>query len=148
MMALKVAAKVLLLMGLFFVSRAEARSVSTASEKTAFARADAVYEVAISQRSAGIRAAVNCGVVYTVAVHKVLKGRTPGPVFEFGFLDGLEVGHAYTVYLVSSRNTQLMRGLLQSRATNDSQIASFVESCPGWDFYFFQAKRTVPAETK
>lgn len=144
--ALKVAAKCLLLMVLFFAFGAEARSVRAAGEQAAFSRADAVYEMEIRQRSPAIRAAVNCGVVYAVTVRRVLKGSVPDPVFAFGFLDGLEVGHSYTVYLASSRNTQLMRGVLRSRTMSDSQVELFVESCREWDYYFFQAKKIEPAE--
>ncbi|MGK5040196.1 hypothetical protein ACQ4WQ_07640 [Janthinobacterium sp. GB1R12] len=141
MMLLRRLVDVLLSMTLFLASGVEARSVMVANEKVV--HADAVYDVEIMQRSPQVHASRNCGVTYEAKVLRAIKGKVAGPVLTFGFLDGLEVGHSYTVYLASSRNRQLMQGLLKSRMMSDAEAGAFIQSCPEWDYYFFKSKKST-----
>lgn len=140
-MVFKRIAKVLFLMPFFLASGVEARSVIAANEKISFAPADAVYDMEILQRSQRVNASINCGVVYEAKLQRGIKGKVAGPVLIFGFMDGLEVGHSYTVYLTSSQNKQLMRGLLKSRMMSDAEAGEFIKSCRHWSYYIFKSKK-------
>ena len=132
-----------LLVSALFASQATARSVIAPGKAVSQARADLVIDLEIMARHPSNNADVNCGVVYEARVNKVLKGSIVGATVTFGYLDGLEVGMEYTVYLASAKNKEKIRGMLLERGWSEPQVNTFLKQCAGrqWEYYFFSMDR-------
>lgn len=133
----------LLLASALFASQATARSVIAPSKAVSQARADLVIDLEIMARHPVNNADVNCGVAYEARVNNILKGAIGGTTVTFGYLDGLEVGMKYTVYLGSSKNKEKIRQMLLARMWPEPQVETFLTQCAGrqWEYYFFRMDR-------
>lgn len=133
----------LLLVSALFASQATARSLIAPDKAVSQARADLVIDLEITARHPVNNADVNCGVAYEARVNKVSKGMIGGATFTFGYLDGLEVGKKYTVYLASAKNEEKIRRMLLERMWPEPQVQTFLQQCAGrqWEYYFFRMDR-------
>ncbi|WP_146012291.1 hypothetical protein [Janthinobacterium sp. AD80] len=119
-----------------------ARTVLSAGDEKSFSRAISVYEVEILEYAKIGKNNFNCGVVYTAKVSETLKGKKVNSKFQFGFLEGLEIGSSYVVYLAPERNKKLLRDILKSRMMTDDDVRSFNKYCPSnFSNYYFHSKK-------
>lgn len=127
----------------FFVfCDASARTVLSAGDEKSFSRAVSVYEVEILEYAKIGKNDFNCGVVYTAKVNRILKGRKFNSKFQFGFLEGLEIGSSYVVYLAPKRNKKLLGDILRSRMMADDDVRNFNKYClSNYSDYYFHSKK-------
>lgn len=132
-----------LLASALLASQATAHSVIAPGKDVSQARADLVIDLEIMARHPVSKADVNCGVAYEARINKVLKGAIGSATFTFGYLDGLEVGMKYTVYLAGAKNKEKLRRMLSERGWPEPQVATFLTQCAGqqWEYYFFSMDR-------
>ncbi|WP_308921489.1 hypothetical protein [Janthinobacterium sp. J1-1] len=133
----------LLLAGALCASQATARSVIAPGKAVSQARADLVIDLEIMARHPSNNADVNCGVAYEARINKVSKGAIGGAAVTFGYLDGLEVGRSYRVYLATAKNKEKLRRMLLERRWPEPQVETFLKQCAGrqWEYYFFSMDR-------
>ena len=133
----------LLLASALFASQATARSVIAPGKAVSQARADLVIDLEIMARHPSNNADVNCGVAYEARVNKVSKGTIGSAAVTFGYLDGLEVGRSYRVYLATAKNKEKLRRMLLARMWPEPQVETFLTQCAGrqWEYYFFRMDR-------
>lgn len=112
------------------VPTAPARSFIQASEQVSLDQAGLVADVRIEAARDIKSGTFACGTTYRARVLAAVKGEARrGQTLAFGFLGGLEVGHAYRVYLSARDTREAWAVQLSDRAPSEQEAVAWMEVC-------------------
>jgi hypothetical protein len=132
--------------------QAVAKSFVEESIQLSHKRAVLVMDVTINSSAPLSAVEAACGVNYQGTIKSIAKGKFSQNEINFGFMQGLNVGEAYTVFLFPSDDAALLMGILRSKTDSISDARDFLSNClslfPNYYFFRVEKRQSEPAVIK